>query len=74
MNGTGRMERSGASGEWKVGLECGHQIVVPWGSASPAVLAGILEHRHECDSEPPMLTGPAWWAAPLAARPIPAFR
>ena len=66
--------RSGAIADWKVRLDCGHEIDVPWGVASPAVMACIVHHHDGCETPTADLSGMAWWAAPLDRAPIPAFR
>jgi hypothetical protein len=66
---------SGAQAEWKIRLECGHEIRVPWSLASPAVAACMIEHRERCESPPPELGAVPWWASPLArSPPLPVFR
>jgi hypothetical protein len=74
MNGVRDVSRAGAKVEWHVRLECGHEIAVPWGYASPAVMACIVQHRDRCETPAPDLSGMAWWAAPLGRAPLPAFR
>jgi len=66
--------RAGAQREWKVRLDCGHEIAVPWGYANPMALACIVQHRDRCELPPPDLGGLAWRVAPLERSPVAAFR
>jgi len=57
--------RSGATAEWTFRLACGHEIVIPPGIASAAI---VLHHRDECEGRaPPPPPRLAWWAPPLDA-------
>jgi hypothetical protein len=69
-------DRSGAIAvEWQLKLDCGHEVALPWGSASPAIAACILHHQNRCTAdEPGPLAGLDWWVEPLAPPPVPAFR
>jgi hypothetical protein len=74
MSEARRTDRSGANVEWALRLECGHEISVPWGDASPAVMGCIVQHRAKCEDARPDLSGMGWWAAPLLRAPVPTFR
>jgi hypothetical protein len=75
MNTAIGVDRAGATRDWRVLLECGHELAVPWGSASPAVMACIVHHRGQCET-PSMenLSGTAWRVAPLFRTPLPTYR
>lgn len=75
MNEITGAARSGAKVEWQLKLDCGHDITVPWGFASPAVMACVVQHRDRCEvREPDHLSGLGWWVAPLARAPVPSLR
>jgi hypothetical protein len=69
------VDRAGATRDWQLLLECGHEIAVPWGSVSPAVMACIVHHREQCET-PTMefVSGTAWRVAPVFRAPVPTFR
>jgi hypothetical protein len=70
-------DRSGATtaAVWQLKLDCGHELALPFGSAGPAVMACIVEHRDHCESSyPEPLAGTGWRVAALLPTPIPAFR
>ncbi|HTP56590.1 MAG TPA: hypothetical protein VML53_08060 [Thermoplasmata archaeon] len=64
MSGSARGPPSASPPEWRVRLDCGHEIDLAWTDRSAAVIAGINEHRVRCPSPPPELAGPAWRAPP----------
>jgi hypothetical protein len=69
-----RETRSRAQIELKVRLDCGHEIAVPGGYASPAAIPFVVQHRDRCEAPTPDLSGMAWWVAPLSRAPVPSFR
>jgi hypothetical protein len=73
MNDVLGERRSRAQFEMTIRLECGHEIVVPSGHASPAAIPFIVHHRDQCEVPTPDLSGMAWWAAPIGRMPVPAF-
>lgn len=58
-----RGESSGAN-EWKIELDCGHSIRVPFDSAIPFVTACIVRHEEDCPGpERPALEPIDWVVA-----------
>jgi len=65
MNTNAKPGAARATTEWRVRLDCGHELPVPWGSTGPAVLGCVMSHRDHCAAEEPSLVGDGWWALPL---------
>jgi len=43
---------SGAAlGGWKVRLECGHYLALPWNASPAAMMAWVLDHDLDCPEE-----------------------
>lgn len=38
---------------WRMRLDCGHVVAVPWGTQPPFVLACVVQHQHLCEAASP---------------------
>lgn len=67
MNESSRAGGHRSTNEWRVRLDCGHEVAVPWGSAGPTVMAYVVEHRDHCVPDGAAFPGGEWRTLPFAA-------
>jgi hypothetical protein len=59
---------------WRMRLDCGHVVSVPWGTQPPFVLACLVQHQHLCERSPGAVSGPLSGFPTQAAPPFASYR